>query len=218
VWDIATGKERAEITTSGQIAGVSVTPDGKQVVAWIDLKRVPQIDVYSLEDGKRIKQLNVHDSEVTSLAFNKDASLAAVGDAGGSVRVWDIAKGERVGGDLPAHTAFGDMALSPDKKTLVTGGEDGEVKIWDLERRETRQRFKAHKTTISAMVMSDDGSRFATMSAPDKDREVAIWETATGKELRRWSDVDVKCLEFTPDGKYLATGNANTTVYLLECP
>jgi WD40 repeat protein len=64
--------------------------------------------------------------------------------------------------------------------------------------------------------MIDDGSRFATASI--KDGEVKLWETATGKELRQWTRILVNSLAFSPDGKYLATANANTTVYLLECP
>jgi WD40 repeat protein len=53
-----------------------------------------------------------------------------------------------------------------------------------------------------------------------------VWDTATGKELRRWdlhvpyqqSKPFVRTILFTPDGKNLATANADTTVYLLTCP
>jgi WD40 repeat protein len=55
---------------------------------------------------------------------------------------------------------------------------------------------------------------------------IKLWDVATGKELRAWdlhlpvqqNKPFVRALAFTPDGKQLATANANTTVYLLECP
>ncbi len=51
---------------------------------------------------------------------------------------------------------------------------------------------------------------------------------ASGKELRQW-DLHVpvlspdprpfvSALAFAPDGKQLAIGNADTTLYLLDCP
>jgi len=142
--------------------------------------------------------------------------MVATGDLGGSVRVWNVAQGERIGGDLPAHTGLGDLVLSPDKKTLVTGGDDGEIKIWDLTRREPLKTFKGHKGMVSGLAMSDDGSHFATASL--QDHSVTLWESATGKELRHWPGVEVKSLTFSRDGKHLVTANVNATVYLLECP
>jgi WD40 repeat protein len=75
--------------------------------------------------------------------------------------------------------------------------------------------------------MSPDGTRFATAAA---DNIVKLWDRASGKELRQWnlhvpvlSDSSepksfVHALLFTPDGKQIATGNADTTLYLLDCP
>jgi WD40 repeat protein len=71
--------------------------------------------------------------------------------------------------------------------------------------------------------MSADGKRFASAT---EDNVVKVWETVSGKELRAWdlrapfqrNRPFVRNLVFTPDGKHVATANANTTVYMLECP
>ena len=126
-----------------------------------------------------------------------------------------MTKGERVGGDLPAHPAVSDLIVMPDKKFLITGGQDGEIKVWDLVRREAVRTIKGHKQRVMAFAVSEDGRRFATAS---QDQDVKLWETATGKELCRWTSVGVRNLAFAPDGKYVATANYDTTVYLLECP
>jgi WD40 repeat protein len=215
-WDLSTGKELTSISTSGPVAGISLAANGARVAAWIDIKQAPEVDVYSTENGERVKQLNVHDSALACLAFGKDTDTVVVGDLGGAVRVWDLTQGERIGADLPAHASLGDIVLGPDRKTLITAGEDGEIKIWDLTRRGLRNSFKGHEGLINAFAITDDGSRFAT--ACTRDKSIKLWETATGKELRRWTGVEAKGLCLSADGTRLVTANTNSTAYLLECP
>ena len=76
---------------------------------------------------------------------------------------------------------------------------------------------------MAAFAVSPDGTRFATAGL---DNVLKLWDTAAGKELRRWDLKQppqpnrpfVRTLAFTPDGKQLATANADTTLYLLDCP
>jgi WD40 repeat protein len=154
---------------------------------------------------------------VNCLAFSPDGELIGLGSPDGSVRVWNAAKRERVGGDRPAHAkGLGDLCFSPDKKTLVTGDEEGEVKVWDLAKPEPLLTFKAHPQRLLGLAMSADGKRFASLG---RDGEVRVWETATGKSVRQWElKVGVQSVLFLPDGKQLATANADGTVYLLELP
>lgn len=55
---------------------------------------------------------------------------------------------------------------------------------------------------------------------------VKLWDVATGQELRSW-DMNtpphergsfITSIVFSPDGKHLVTGNANTTLFVLELP
>src|SRR5205823_1456850 len=125
---------------------------------------------------------------------------------------------------LPAHAEpIVDLALTPDKKTLLTADKVGNVKIWDVAKREALHTLKAHQKQVVSFAMGPDGKRFATVSM---DNVLKVWDTVTGKELRAWdlrvpyqaNKPFVRALTFTPDGKRLATGNADTTVYLLDCP
>jgi WD40 repeat protein len=154
---------------------------------------------------------------VTCLAFSADGTMAATGDTQGSVRVFNVATGERVRGDLPAHVkAMGDVALTPDKKTLITGDEDGEVKIWNFAERETLHTIPAHTTGLMGIAVSPDGSRFATMG---RDGSVKLWDVKEGKELRTWNlHVPGRSFAFVPGGKHLLVANADASVYVLDLP
>src|SRR5581483_1649899 len=141
-------------------------------------------------------------------------------------QLWDISKKKRIE-ELKAYEKsreIMDLALTPDKKTLVTADNSGEVRIWQLPQRKLLHTIPAHKQKIVAVAMSPDGSRFATVAV---DNVIKLWDRASGKKLREW-DLHlpmlteprpfVSMMAFTPDGKQLATGNADTTLYLLDCP
>ena len=149
-----------------------------------------------------------------------------MGAEDGTVRIWQVTKGERLpGGDLPVHQeGVGDLTFTPDKKFLITGSsKDGEVKVWDLAKRTAVRTIKAHEGRITALAMAPDGSRFISVG---QDNVVKLWETASGKPLRDWNfrvptmagGVFIRNVAFTPNGKQVATANANTTLYLLELP
>jgi WD40 repeat protein len=196
------------------IYALTLTPSGRSIIAWGGQNA--EIDVLDRESGQQARRERTNDRPITCLAFSPDGELAAMGDNGGTVRIWSVAKNERLGGDLPAHKAIGDLILTPDKKFLITGGEDGEIKAWDLAKRTTVWTIKkGHAKKIVAFAVSNDGRRFATAS---QNQDVKLWDTASGKELRTWKGVAVRNMAFAPDGKHVATANFNTTLYLLECP
>jgi WD40 repeat protein len=237
IWDTETGKEKAVVKDGGpsnDVVIMTAKPGGKQFIAWIDRNNV---DTFDAKTGKQEKTLNVQDKEqdIKALAFSPDATLAAVGDAQGKVRIMDIAGGKAVGDTITAHTmpdekkkgdkpvAIADLALTPDKKTLITGAANGEIKIWDLGKRAAPQHtLKAHKQALVGFTVSADGKRFASVSM---DNVVKLW-SIDGKELRTWdfkvpyqlNKPYVRGIFFTPDGKKIATANGDTTLYLLECP
>jgi WD40 repeat protein len=169
--------------------------------------------------GRQLRNFSADDEgDVRCLSFSADGQRAALGDDNGSVRVWDVAKRTKLGGNIPAHQAgIGDLALTPDNKYLLTGGLDGEVKVWDLAKRTQPVRtIKAHDQKVLAFAVSADGKRFVTTGG---DNLVKLWDVATGRELRRWDlGCPVRGMAFTADGKHVATANTNTTLYLLDLP
>jgi len=105
---------------------------------------------------------------------------------------------------------------------LYVGNDQGAVKVCKVASREVLRTFQAHNQRVGVLAISADGKRLASAG---NENVIKLWDTITGKELRRW-DIHqpvqqhgfVAQMRFTPDGRYLLTANANTTLYLLELP
>jgi RNA polymerase sigma factor (sigma-70 family) len=111
-----------------------------------------------------------------------------------------------------AHVVF-----SADGKTLVSGGLDGAVCFWDIatgkqvERRQLRTP-KGPFGRMDEVLLAPDGKVCVAWDQREegfrgKDEEAFLYDTATGKELRRIPTglFSHHRFVFSPDGKVLAT-------------
>jgi WD40 repeat protein len=104
------------------------------------------------------------------------------------------------------------VSVSPDNETIATLSKDGAVKLWNFQ----GKTFKTlpHKGEVTNIFFSpEDGKTIATLS---EDKTVKLWNK-DGKELGRVPEQAVSSVEFSPDGKLIATYSRdlnNSTVKL----
>ncbi|MCA9119214.1 MAG: hypothetical protein H6822_22665 [Planctomycetaceae bacterium] len=103
------------------------------------------------------------------------------------------------------------IAFSPDGLTLATGGDDQKVHTWDSESGAAIETFEGHKGAVHAIAFSAD-SNIVSVAA---DNSTIVWDSKPEwKLVRTIGSVDsteqfvdrVTSLDFSPDGKLLATG------------
>ena len=157
---------------------------------------------------------------IQSATYTADLAWVVAGDDSGTIRLWDVAKKERIGGDWPLfQRKFADMGITVDKKYIVAADDAGMVKVAEVEKRNVVVSGEVHTAGVRALYVSPTGTTFFTIS---KDRELKAWsltDLKQLKELRAWKmPTEVIGAAYAPDGKSVVTANADGTAYVLELP
>jgi WD40 repeat protein len=111
------------------------------------------------------------------------------------------------------------LSLSADGKLLATGADDNVIRLWDVASGKLLRRFEKLSAAGAAysLALAPDGKSLAaparTGAAAGTPEQVVLWDTATGKQLRRLGEpLDSHCsnLAFSTDGKAVAAGEWDT--------
>ncbi len=215
------------LVATGEVYTVMTSTDATKIGAWASRQAVGDTvknNAYEIYDakGKLLSSTPDKSRNVRSATFTADLAWAVAGDESGTVRVFDLATKERIGGDWPLfQRSFADLGVTADKKYLVASDDEGLVKVAEIAKREVVADGNAHKTGVRVLVVSPTGKTFVTIS---NDREIKAWSLTEFKnkkvtEVRSWTvPVTINGAVYTPDGKSVVTANADGTAYVLELP
>ncbi|MGH8906617.1 MAG: trypsin-like peptidase domain-containing protein [Egibacteraceae bacterium] len=129
-----------------------------------------------------------HQAPVIDFQVSRDGRTLASLDAGGSVRLWDLAQprpqGMPLGSSIDTDDRIVALALSPDGQTLATGSRSGVITLWSVAAptQPWRTIHTPQGDAISTLVFSPDGRTVASVSGFDD--EVFFWSTASGVQAR----------------------------------
>ena len=169
------------------------------------------------------RTLSAHKAPVIKVAFAPDGSeLVSVG-SDGQIIWWDTINGT-TSRDLQIEGGpLNSADLSATASVLATIGRDGMVRVWDLATGEQIQSIGPGEDTKLVVAISADGGLVAAGDGPN----IEVWDAQTGEPVQRlegyWEDEEsqdtwlghdeeVTSLAFSPDGLYLASGSADTTI------
>jgi WD40 repeat protein len=162
-----------------------------------------------------------HTGTVHAVAVSANGKLAASASADGTVRVWDLDRGQAAALIHAGKDPLYAVALSPDGKTVAAAGASKVIRLWDLG--DLKEEFitlmkeskslPGHEGDVLAIAFAKDGQTLASAGA---DKTVMLWDTKAGKSQATLKEHGsaVHALAFTPDGKALASGGAEPGVVL----
>lgn len=129
-------------------------------------------------------------SGVAVVTLPRGETLIASASEDGTIRLWDRAsRRERrvlanaVDGRLVAVRCLAASPPGTSSAFLLTGGTEGTARLWDVEQDNPKPLFELknqHHGAITCVAFSPDGKFCVTGG---DDREVCLWDTATGKFL-----------------------------------
>ena len=135
VWDVAQGKVLTRAETPSLMNAVAWNREGTAVVTGGEDKiiRVWSLPKNPKEPLAMTKEIKGHTGAITSLAMlpNGTAEIAS-GSADGSVRLWDLNKGEMVK-QIDQGAAVNAVAVRADGKRLASAGANKVTRLWNLE-------------------------------------------------------------------------------------
>ncbi len=194
------------------------------------------VRVWNTRQDWEMRVLPAHSGAATGVAFSPDGSILFSAGYDGKVRRWDVAAGEARQDFDAGGAPLNDMDLSADGSTLATVGEDGIVRVFDAASGQVLQAIGPNENVGLAVALSPDGAQLAASDGVD----IQIWDAHTGEALQTltgycedetiatqkdcekadesWMghEKTVTVLAFSPDGKLLASGSADTSIVFWE--
>jgi WD40 repeat protein len=164
----------------------------------------------------------------TSISFSKNDRLLASGRLDGTVRVWDVAKGNEIASFMTSENKTGKstdkintVAFSPDGDVVlaagwtISGKATYPVRLWRVADGGVMATLTGHSDVVICSAFSPEGRYAVTGSW---DRTAIVWDVNSGKEYRqldahsKW----VTAVAFSPDGTKILTGSDDKTVRLWD--
>jgi len=197
-------KQQWRAALPDHVIALAWSPDGRHLAAAAVNGPVAVIDAAS---GAVRHTLPGHGFGTTSVTWADDGTVASAGQDG-RVRLWDATTGvERMSLDAGAKWVER-LAVSP-CGTYLASAAGKKVRLWDRAGRLVRD-YPDHGSTVTDIVWRPGSLELTASSyggvrvwSPDGDEPVREFEWK-GSVLR---------LAWSPDGKYLATGDQDSTVH-----
>jgi hypothetical protein len=214
LWDIHTGAQLNQIST-GPVAGLAVSPDGKTIAVGTDGWRNPKKGalIYSLENSSLIRSIEARNHALTRyLEFSGDGTWIVLSATNDKFGIYDLKKGEWSqkillhGGEN--NTIFYQADLSSDNQYIAiqvsttsgdaqAGGAWNEgTLIWDVP----SQQISANLPDATRPQFSPAGD---LLLARDPAKHVSAWKMGDVSKIKQIDEL--KEFALSPDGKLMVT-------------
>lgn len=220
-----------------KLAAARLTADGRTLLAVVQQERREgdgrfpcwPVIAWDVRTGKELyrwapprKELRPEDYSLPGwCAFSPDGRFLAVANAD---RPYDLSTDQQLPAWVPERDYTHPLLFSPDGRFFAFVVDGKAVEVWDLLTWRPLMRREADLACCTAMDFGPDGRTLA-VAAGDT---LYVWDTVTGRELLRlasegrlpgWTTAGfATTVAIAPDGGTIATGHADSCIYLWGLP
>lgn len=214
-WHAASGRLVAGQSEDhrGAVNAVAFSNDGRLIAA---AGQNGSLRVLDSATGKRLGEpLVQHKGPVRGVAFGADGKVLFSAGEDGLVVRWER-------GPEPARRELLAQEASPVTQLVADGGgrrvawsSDDRVMLWDDDSRRLAPALEATARVVG-LALNRQGSLLAVATADGSLRtlETPTGPTASFRQVAHRSGVQVKSLDFSAEGRWLASGEANGSIRL----
>jgi serine/threonine protein kinase len=193
----------------GGTNAVAFTDDGDSIVT---TGADGTLKLWNAATGAIVRTLELDDGPATSLAVLARRAITGHGD--GSIAMWDLDRGDKLGSYRRNEANIWSVAFAGDPSQFLASSHDWAITLWDARTKsEPLHVFEAHENAVQAVAFTQYGPYIASGSA---DRTVKLWSPVSPAPIRTYRGHRdfVTALAFSPDGKLLASAGLDGSIRL----
>jgi WD40 repeat protein len=211
-WSLGEGRRAGTLVTlPATCTGMALTPGAKSLAMCASDGTVRVVDLIK---GTNDLSLDCKD-RAWGLAYGEDANTLYVATDHGVV-AWDTKARRPDKNFLASQRSLRWVGVAPEGDFIAAGSIENDLWISDLPPMEAMQHVEAHRGPCRAGVFSPDGSRLATVGAPDEN--VRLWNVQKNRPLTAYPlhPGGATAVAWSPRGGLVASGGADGMVRIWE--
>lgn len=217
LWDSLTGELKQTLKGhTNIIEALSYSPDGQRIVSGSADRT---IKLWDSKTGQLKQTFKQHKNNIRQLKYSKKGQMV-MASSRDTTRWWDTEK-KPLKQVLKGHQKrVSALSYSPNADVLASVSNDRSIKLWDTKTGELKQTLKRSNDSkwgiemIDALKYSPNGQVLASSGK----HAINLWDVNTGvlkKTLQGHKNL-IRCLEYSPDGKTIASGSTDGTIKLWD--
>ncbi len=223
LWRVSTGEVLRQLEDSAVIDKCLFSPDGKLLVG---TGYDGMLRIWDANTGRLASKITgAPQPSVSAFAISANGRWVAAGGYTGAVMLWEVATGRLARSlEIPKfyNVPEGVLALTftPDERGLVRGGVL-EVALYDVNTGRKGTVFGTGTPGTNGaqfLAVSPDGRTLATAGASSQNKNIELWDMATGQKRGRLAGrADATyAVAFSGDGKNILTAGQGETLKLWD--